>query len=67
MQTVKLLLNATVSEDANLCSLDRKDFFLGSDLENDEFMWVSRDQVPPDCITRYGPASYGPATAPSFV
>jgi len=26
MQTVKLLLNATVSEDANLCSLDLKNF-----------------------------------------
>ena len=54
MQTVKLLLNATVSEGANLCTLDIKDFYLGSDLEHDEYMWLTRAQVPPDLVERYG-------------
>jgi hypothetical protein len=45
MQTVKLLLNAVVSEDANFCTADIKDFFyLGNgDLEGDnEYMWLIR-------------------------
>ena len=54
MQTVKLLLNATVSEDANLCSLDLKDFYLGSKLEHDEYMWLTRKQVPQEILDRYG-------------
>jgi hypothetical protein len=55
MQTVKLLLNAVVSEDANFCTADIKDFYLGSDLEgNNEYMWLTREQVPDDIITRYG-------------
>jgi len=54
MQTVKLLLNATVSENANLCSLDLKDFYLGSQLEHDEYMWLTRKQVPQSILDRYG-------------
>jgi hypothetical protein len=54
MQTVKLLLNATVSENANLRTLDIKDFYLGSDLEEPEYMWLTRDQVPHDIVQRYG-------------
>ena len=55
MQTVKLLLNAVVSEDANFCTADIKDFYLGSDLEGDnEYMWLTREQVPDDILAKYG-------------
>ena len=54
MQTIKLLLNAVVSEDANFCTADIGDFYLGSTLEQEEYMWLSRDQVPTDIITQYG-------------
>lgn len=54
MQTVKLLLNATVSENAHLCSLDLKDFYLGSTLADPEYMWLTRTQVPQAILHKYG-------------
>ena len=53
MQTIKILLNAIVSEDANYCTADIGDFYLGSTLERDEFMWLSRAQVPADIQSDY--------------
>jgi len=53
MQTVKLLLNAVVSENAEFCTADIGDFYLGSDLEHDEFMYLTRSQVPADIQARY--------------
>ena len=52
MQTVKLLLNAVVSENAELCTADIGDFYLGSDLEHDEFMYLTRAQIPDDIQAR---------------
>jgi hypothetical protein len=54
MQTIKLLLNAAVSEDANLCTADIGDFYLGSTLEHEEYMWLTKVQVPDDIIAKYG-------------
>ena len=47
MTTVKLLLNAVVSEpDAKLMVIDVKDFYLGTDLDRPEYMWIARAQIP---------------------
>ena len=54
MQTIKLLLNAAVSEDADLCTADIGDFYLGSQLEHEEYMWLTKAQVPNDIIAEYG-------------
>ena len=54
MQTFKLLCNAVVSEGADFMTADITDYYLGSDLEHDEFMWFTRDQVPDDIQTLYG-------------
>ena len=56
MQTFKLLLNAVVSEDAEFCTADISDFYLGSILEDAEYMWLTRSQVPDDICQRYGSA-----------
>jgi len=56
MQTFKLLLNAVVSEGADFCTADIGDFYLGSSLERDEYMWLTRDQVPEDIVAQYGPS-----------
>jgi hypothetical protein len=53
MQTIKILFNAIVSEDANYCTADIGDFYLGSTLERDEFMWLFRAQVPDDIQEQY--------------
>jgi hypothetical protein len=53
MQTIKILFNAIVSENANYCTADIGDFYLGSTLERDEFMWLSRAQVPDDIQEKY--------------
>ena len=54
MQTFKLLCNAVVSEGADFMTADISDYYLGSDLERDEFMWLTRAQVPADICARYG-------------
>ena len=54
MQTFKLLLNAVVSEAAEFCTADISDFYLGSTLEEPEYMWLTRAQVPADICQRYG-------------
>jgi hypothetical protein len=54
MQTIKLVLNAAVSEDPDLISADIGDFYLGSDLEYEEYMWLTRAQIPDDILAEYG-------------
>ena len=54
LQTVKLLLNAAVSEDAHIATGDAHDFYLATKLERPEYMWVTRAQLPTATIERYG-------------
>ena len=54
MQTIKLLLNAVVSENADFCTADIGDFYLGSQLEQEEYMWLTKAQIPEDIIEEYG-------------
>jgi hypothetical protein len=51
--TVKLLLNAVVSEDAKFMTADAKDFYLGSPMETPEYMWIKKDQIPDDIANTF--------------
>jgi hypothetical protein len=53
LQTVKLLLNAVVSEDASWCTADITDFYLGTPLPRKEYMRIRISQIPPRIITAY--------------
>ena len=53
LATVKLHLNSVVSEDAEYITADVKDYYLGSEMSEVFFMWVSRKQIPADIIARY--------------
>jgi hypothetical protein len=56
MQTVKLLLNAVISEDAHFMTADIKDFYLGTPLPTPEYMWIKRGQLPADIVAHYANA-----------
>jgi hypothetical protein len=51
LQTFKLLINSTVSDDAKFMTLDIKDFYLKTILDRPEYMWIRRDQIPIDIQT----------------
>lgn len=53
LTTIKLLLNATISENAHFATVDIKDFYLGTELERPEYMRITRPQLPQDIIDRY--------------
>ena len=46
MPTVKILLNAVVSEDAHWMTADIKDFYLGTPMDIPEYMRVQRKHIP---------------------
>jgi hypothetical protein len=48
LQTFKLLVNSTISDDAKLMTLDIKDFYLKTILNRPEYMWLRRYQIPED-------------------
>jgi hypothetical protein len=59
MTTLKLLLNATISEaDTNFCCADIKDFYLGTPLAEKEYMRIRLDQIPLDIQERYNVARF---------
>jgi hypothetical protein len=51
--TVKCLLNAAVSEQANLLSTDITDFYLGTDIAEPEYMWIPFKFFSPSLVTLY--------------
>ena len=55
LTTVKLLLNAAVSEDAELCTGDISDFYLtkGNNLEKPEYMWINMNDIPTNVQQKY--------------
>ena len=53
LTTIKLFLNAAVSEDAEVICADIKDFYLGTTLERKEYMKIHRRQIPDDIQQRY--------------
>ncbi len=57
LETIRLLLNAVVSEDALFMTADIKDFYLGTPLPNVEYMRISLKHIPLDVQERYNIAS----------
>ena len=53
MTSIKILLNATVSEDAKWMTMDIKDFYLGTPMERKEYMRVQIDQIPSESRAKY--------------
>jgi hypothetical protein len=53
LPTIKILLNAVVSEDANWMTIDLKDFYLNTEMERSEYMKLTRKQVPQSIIDKY--------------
>jgi hypothetical protein len=53
LETVRVLSNAAVSEDANTMTADIADFYLGTPLDRPEYMRIALKHVPPDIIERY--------------
>jgi hypothetical protein len=59
METVMILLNATVSEPgARFTTADIKDFFLMYELGRPEYMWIPLSQIPNRIQTAYTVAEY---------
>ena len=57
--TVKLLWNAVVSEPASkFMTLDVKDYFLNTELERPEYMWINLSMIPKDIQDDYGVTTY---------
>lgn len=55
LTTLKLLLAAMISEDAQWCTVDLTDFYLNHmhTLEAPEYMWIPVDLIPEDIMARY--------------
>jgi hypothetical protein len=53
MSTVKLLLNAVVSEDAKFLTTDITDFYLGTPIGTPEYMWIPYKYFSPQLISQY--------------
>ncbi len=51
--TVKLLLNATVTEMAHLLTTDITDFYLGTDILSPEYMWIPFKFFTPQLVKLY--------------
>ena len=59
LETVMVLLNATVSEpNARFTTADIKDFFLMSDLARPEYMWILLTQIPDRIQSAYNVSAY---------
>ena len=56
LETIRILLNATVSEGARFFTADIKDFYLGTPLTRKEYMRVSVKHIPLDIQQKYNMA-----------
>ena len=50
MEVVKVLLNSALSDDAELMTLDIKDYYLGTPLERPEYLRIDIKFIPDDCM-----------------
>ena len=53
LETIRLLLNAVVSEHASFLTADIKDFYLGTPLERKEYMRINIKHIPADVQKQY--------------
>jgi len=58
LETIRILLNTVVSEKANFCTADIKDFYLGTPLERPEYMRISLKHIPAEIQLRYNMAAF---------
>ncbi len=58
LETIRLLLNAVVSEGASFLTADIKDFYLGTPLERFEYMRISLKHIPIDIQIKYNLQSF---------
>ena len=58
LETIRILLNAVVSEDAMFFTADIKDFYLGTPLDRPEYMRISLKHIPLDIQARYNMAQF---------
>jgi hypothetical protein len=56
LETIRILLNAIVSEDASFLTADIKDFYLGTPLDRKEYMRISLKHIPIDIQLIYNMA-----------
>ena len=57
LETIRLLVNAAVSEGVDIATADISDFYLGTPLDRKEYMRISLKHIPPDIQNRYNIAS----------
>ena len=53
LSTIKILLNAAVSENAEFICADIKDYYLGTILSRPEYMRITKKQIPLDIQLRF--------------
>ena len=53
MECLKCFLNAVVSEDAHWCTADIQDYYLGTPMENPEYMYILEKDIPPATKMKY--------------
>jgi hypothetical protein len=53
LETIRILLNAAASEDADICTADISDFYLGTPLDRKEYMRISLKHIPLEIQQRY--------------
>jgi hypothetical protein len=54
MVTLKILLNAVVSEpDGKFMTIDIRDFYLGTPMDEYEYMWAPTKHIPPATMAKY--------------
>ena len=53
LETIRIEVNATASEDAELITADITDFYLNTPLDRNEFMSINLKHIPPDIQERY--------------
>jgi hypothetical protein len=58
MEVVKVLLNSALSDDAELMTLDIKDYYLGTPLDRPEYIRIDIKFIPNDCMIKYNLHQY---------
>ena len=53
MSTVKILLNSIVSDNANMLTIDIKDFYLGTPMDRPEYMRMPANSIPDSVQEKY--------------
>ena len=58
MEVVKILMNSALSDDAEIMTLDIKDYYLGTPLDRAEYLRIDCKFIPIDCMIKYNLQKY---------